>query len=90
VTVDITLDDPTTAGTLDQAPVSVMITSSAARNVLAVPVEALLALREGGYAVQVAHGGTTSLVGVKLGAFADGWVQVDGAIKEGDAVVVPS
>ena len=57
---------------------------------LAVPVEALLALAEGGYAVELAHDdGTTSLVAVELGAFADGWVEVTGDVAEGDEVVVP-
>ena len=58
--------------------------------VLAVPVEALLALAEGGYAVELAHDdGTTSLVAVELGAFAGGWVEVTGDVAEGDQVEVP-
>jgi hypothetical protein len=90
VTIDITIDDLSVAGSLDQAPVSVKITASAAKGVLAVPVGALLALREGGYAVQVSRGGTTSLVSVTTGAFADSWVQVEGELREGDVVVVPA
>ena len=61
---------------------------------LAVPVNALLALLEGGYAVEVAaDDGTTHLVGVKTGIFQDGWVEIevpDGGLAEGDDVVVPS
>jgi hypothetical protein len=57
---------------------------------LAVPVEALLALAEGGYAVErVKADGTTELVAVKLGAFADDKVEVSGDLAEGDQVVVP-
>lgn len=89
LTVDVALDDPRAAGSLDQAPVSVKVTSSAAKGVLAVPVNALLALREGGYAVEVKRDTGSQLVGVKAGAFADGWVQVTGDVHEGDTVVVP-
>jgi hypothetical protein len=38
----------------------------------------------------VAGDGTTSLVGVEVGAFADGWVEVTGDIAEGDTVEVPA
>jgi peptidoglycan hydrolase-like protein with peptidoglycan-binding domain len=69
---------------LDQAPVKVSVTTTAATGVLAVPVEALVALAEGGYAVEKRDG---TLVGVTLGAFADGWVQVTGEVHEGDEVV---
>jgi peptidoglycan hydrolase-like protein with peptidoglycan-binding domain len=90
IDVVVTLDDPSAGGSLDQAPVKVKVTTTAATGVLAVPVGALLALSEGGYAVErVAGDGTTSLVAVELGPFADGWVQVKGAINEGDVVVVP-
>ena len=59
----------------DGMPVTVVITTVAAEGVLAVPVEAVLALAEGGYALEVADGGgATHLVGVELGVFADGMV----------------
>jgi multidrug efflux pump subunit AcrA (membrane-fusion protein) len=71
--------------------VTVRVTTSAATGVVAVPVDALLALAEGGYAVErVAGDGTTTLVGVEVGAFADGWVEVTGDIAEGDTVEVPA
>jgi len=57
-----------------------------------VPAEALLALAEGGYAVEVPDSSTlsgTRLEKVKIGEFADGWVQVTGDVKAGDQVVVP-
>ena len=55
------------------------------------PVNALVALLEGGYAVERVADGTSTLVGVELGIFQDGWVEVraDG-LDEGDAVAVPS
>jgi hypothetical protein len=91
IEVTVSLDDPAQAGTLDSAPVGVQLTTSAATGVLAVPVDALLALAEGGYAVErVGAGGTTELVAVDTGAFADGWVEVTGDIAEGDTVVVPA
>ena len=90
IDVVIALDDASTVGDLDQAPVTVKVTTTSATGVLAVPVGALLALSEGGYAVErVRSDGTTELVGVTLGPFADGWVQVTGAVAEGDQVVVP-
>jgi hypothetical protein len=70
---------------LDQAPVDVEIESDRARGVLAVPVRALLALSDGGYAVEV--GGT--LIKVTTGDFAGGLVEVEGALSEGDKVVIP-
>jgi hypothetical protein len=61
-----------------------------AEGVVAVPVEAVLALAEGGYAVEVGLAdGTTRLVGVELGVFADGYVEVTGEVAAGDQVVVP-
>jgi hypothetical protein len=89
IPVVATLDDQSVGAALDSAPVTVYFVTSQATGVLAVPVGALLALTEGGYAVEKVTGaGTTSLVGVKLGAFADGWVQVSGDVKDGDQVVV--
>ncbi len=91
IEVTISLDDPAAAGNLDEAPVSVSVVTSAAQGVMAVPVDALLALSEGGYAVEVAGtGGATDLVAVEVGAFADGWVEVTGDLAEGDDVVVPA
>jgi hypothetical protein len=90
VPVTIALDDPGATGTLDGAPVTVHVTRTRREDVLAVPVESLLALSEGGYAVQVVDAsGSSRLVGVELGLFADGYVQVTGGVAEGDQVAVP-
>ena len=94
VTVDVRPLDPRATGHLDQAPVTVSITTATARNALIVPVDSLLALASGGYAVEVvgAHG-VHSLVGVSLGLFddADGLVQVTGSgLSAGQRVVVPA
>ena len=53
-----------------------------------VPASALVALSDGGHAVEVDGRG---LVGVELGAFDEGWVEIaDGTIDAGEAVVVPT
>jgi hypothetical protein len=89
--VTIGLDDPALASGLDEAPVDVDVVTDEALGVKAVPVTALLALAEGGYAVEVVDGpGDTHLVGVEAGLFADGWVEVTGdGLEVGDQVVVP-
>ena len=88
IPVVATLTDQTVGAGLDQAPVTVHLVTNQASGVLAVPVGALLALTEGGYAVEKVNGpGTTTLVGVQTGTFADGWVQVTGNVREGDEVV---
>ena len=56
ITVVITLNDPTVAGTLDEAPVLVAVTTATVENALVVPVTALLAMAGGGYAVEVDDG----------------------------------
>ncbi len=89
--VEIVLDDPSAAGRLDEAPVEVDVVSDSARNVMAVPVTALIALAEGGYAVEVERGsGQTALVAVQPGFFAGGLVEVESSgLAVGDRVVVP-
>jgi multidrug efflux pump subunit AcrA (membrane-fusion protein) len=91
IPVQVTLTDPAAAGTLDQAPVTVNITTATAKNALAVPVSALLAQSSGEYDVEVAGPGTTRrYVPVSVGIFddADGLVQVTGALAPGEQVVV--
>jgi hypothetical protein len=90
VAVTVSLDRPSDAPDLDKAPVDVRITTQTRKGVLAVPVNALLALSEGGYAVEVDEGGARRLLGVRLGTFADGLVEVSGTgLAEGMQVVVP-
>lgn len=89
--VIVVLDDVAQAAGLDQAPVEVEVITDRADGVMAVPVTALLALAEGGYAVEVEQtDGTTRLVAVDPGMYADGLVEVasDG-LKPGDRVVAP-
>ncbi|HJZ01135.1 MAG TPA: peptidoglycan-binding domain-containing protein [Streptosporangiaceae bacterium] len=91
VQMTVRLTKPAAAGHLDQAPVSVNIVSAQARDVLAVPVSALVALAGGGYAVDVVQGGTAHLVAVQTGLFAQTLVQVTGpGLTAGLRVQVPS
>ena len=85
----------------DQAPVDVFVTSEVSQDVLYVPVNALIALAEGGYALEIYNGESevgvfegvsgvdTTYVGVEIGVFTDGFVEVSGNISEGMIVVVP-
>ena len=94
IPVYITLDHPGDAGSLDQAPVRVQITTVGVSNALIVPVNALLAQTGGGYAVETvdAHG-VHHLVPVSVGLFddADGLVQVTSqGLAAGQRIVVPA
>lgn len=93
IAVQVELAHPNAAGTLDQAPVTVRITTSTAKGALVVPVGALLAQSSGGYAVEVTGAGNTRhLVPVSVGLTddADGLAQVTGALAPGQRVVVPA
>lgn len=87
VVVPIAPIDDTWTGT----NVSVVVTSELVQQVMAVPVSALLALVEGGYAVEVLEAdGSTQLIAVETGMFADGLVEISGeGLSEGMNVVVP-
>jgi hypothetical protein len=94
VTVEVRPTDPAATGTLDRAPVQVAITTAAVHNALVVPVDALMALSGGRYAVEVVNfGGVHHLVDVSPGIFDDaaGQVQVSGSgLAAGQHVVVPA
>jgi hypothetical protein len=93
IEVDVTPTDPAATGHLDQAPVNVSITTESVQEALAVPIDALLALAGGGYALEVAEGRVHRLEAVSLGLFddADGLVQVSGrGVSAGQRVVVPA
>ena len=77
-------------GTGTNVQVQVSLAVQSARDVLAVPVSALLALAGGGYGLEVVGpSGVHRLVAVSAGLFASGQVQVSGAgITAGTKVVV--
>jgi peptidoglycan hydrolase-like protein with peptidoglycan-binding domain len=89
----VRLDDPSKAGGLDNAPVEVDITTKGVDSALSVPVTALVGKSGGGFAVEVVRADERrELVAVKLGLFdtGGGRVQVEGDLRAGDSVVVPS
>jgi hypothetical protein len=93
VTVTIIPTRPAETGSKDEVTATVTITTRSVKDALTVPVNALLALAGGGYAVEVDAAGARHLVPVTLGLFDDsaGLVQVTGAgIKAGQRIVVPA
>ncbi|MEU9188921.1 peptidoglycan-binding protein [Streptomyces sp. NPDC048484] len=72
---------------VDSAPVQVRFTGRTRKDVLVVPVGALLALSEGGYAVQLRDG---KLIKVTTGLFAKGLVEISGSVTAGTKVVTTS
>jgi peptidoglycan hydrolase-like protein with peptidoglycan-binding domain len=91
VDVEVGIADQAALGSLDAAPVDLMLVVAERKDVLTVPVAALVALAEGGYGVQVVEGATTRYIAVKPGMFAAGQVEVTGdGIAEGVVVGVPA
>jgi peptidoglycan hydrolase-like protein with peptidoglycan-binding domain len=87
-TATVSIDDVAAIGAVDSGSVDVVVTAGERKGVLAVPVGALLALAEGGYAVELSSG---KLVAVTTGLFADGMVEVSGeGLAEGTRVVTTS
>ncbi|MDZ5621429.1 peptidoglycan-binding domain-containing protein [Nocardioides sp. HM23] len=74
----------------DAAAVDVTFTAGRRKNVLIVPVAALVALSEGGFGLEVVEDGSSEYVAVDAGLFSGGRVEVSGAgITEGTVVGVP-
>ncbi|MFE3129417.1 peptidoglycan-binding protein, partial [Streptomyces hydrogenans] len=91
IDVTVAFDDPGKVKGVDQSPVTVELTGETRRDVLSVPVNALLALPDGGFGVQVVENGTTRDVRVELGMFAQGRVEISGdGLRAGAKVGVPS
>jgi len=90
--IRITLDDPAVAQDLDWAPVHVHVVADSVEDVMAVPVSALVALIEGGYAIEIDAGlGRTRYVGVEVGFYgSNNMIEIiSPEIEPGDRVVVP-
>ncbi|WP_033947328.1 hypothetical protein [Streptomyces sp. CNQ431] len=91
INVTVSVQDAEAVKGIDAAPVQVRFEGEAKKGVLAVPVGALLALREGGYAVRLAEGRSADgrstggrLAPVDTGMFARGLVEISGEdIAEG-------
>jgi len=73
------------------AVVTVNATKELAKGVLASPVNGLLALLTGGYALEIITETGTTLVPVETGIYADGWVEIHGSgLQPGTEIIVPN
>jgi peptidoglycan hydrolase-like protein with peptidoglycan-binding domain len=97
VTITLGVENiPSTVDSFVEIPVTLRVVSANVPQAIVVPVSALIALKEGGYAVEVVTGtaadGTnqTSLVGVEPGLYTNGFVQVEGDLAADSDVVVPA
>ncbi|WMX46537.1 peptidoglycan-binding protein [Streptomyces roseicoloratus] len=91
IEITVSFDEPGRAKGVDRSPVTVELAGETRRDVLSVPVNALLALPGGGFGVQVVEQGRTRDVKVELGMFGQGRVEVSGGgLREGMQVGVPS
>src|SRR5262245_7087037 len=90
--VTVGFDDAAAADGLDAAAVQVSIAVAQHANVLAVPIEALLAAPGGGYQVIVVSGSQRERIAVQCGLFDEpgGMVEVSGRLSEGMRVEVPA
>ena len=91
VTVTVRVDDQRALPGLAETRVELRYVAEERKDVLAVPVAALLALAEGGYGLELSEaGGGSRVVAVQVGLFAGGRVEVRGeGLAAGMAVVVP-
>jgi hypothetical protein len=85
-TLPVTISVSASGQGLDKAPVTVLFEQSRVRNVLAIPVTALIATPGGGFAVEVVDATGHHQVAVTPGLYTSGYVQIDGAVQEGETV----
>nr|WP_255643712.1 hypothetical protein [Actinoplanes polyasparticus] len=91
IPVTVALTSAAALGKLREGPVTATYVSEQRRNVLTVPVAALVALAEGGYGVEVVEGGARRFVPVEVGLFAGGKVEVRGdGLAAGTTVGMPT
>jgi len=86
IPVTLTPDSGRKLRGLDSAPATVEFTRAVHKDVLAVPVTALVALSEGGFALKLEGG---QLVAVTTGLYAGGYVEITQGLTEGQQVEVP-
>lgn len=90
LSVTVTVADHELLAAVDAGTVEVRRVVRERRDVLHVPVSALLALAEGGYGLEVVDGESVEIVAVEAGMFADGRVEVAGAgVDAGMTVRIP-
>ncbi|MET9385418.1 peptidoglycan-binding protein [Streptomyces sp. NPDC002928] len=76
--VTLSVKDQKKLGRYQAAPVDVTLAAETRKSVLAVPVNALVARKGGGYAVQAVTASGVEYRPVKLGLFANGMVEISG------------
>ncbi len=75
-------------GAFSAGPVTIRVEDEAILGATVIPIRSLIALAEGGHAIDVEGRG---LVAVELGTFDDGWVEItNGAVSPGESIVVPA
>ncbi|MFJ4868989.1 peptidoglycan-binding protein [Streptomyces sp. NPDC088757] len=90
IDITVSFDTPERIKGIDQSPVVIDLTGETRRNVLSVPVNALLALPGGGFGIQIVDNGKARDAEVELGMFAQGRVEISGdGLREGMKVGVP-
>jgi hypothetical protein len=90
VEVSIAIPDQKALGKLERGGVTVRYVAKERKDVLTVPVNALLALAEGGYGLEVVSDTGPRVVAVEVGLFAEGRVEVSGnGLADGALVGVP-
>jgi multidrug efflux pump subunit AcrA (membrane-fusion protein) len=91
IPVTVALDEDAPLGKLREGPVTATYVSEQRKNVLTVPVAALVALAEGGYGLEVVGGSGHRFLPVQVGLIADGKVEVRGdGLAEGMTVGMPA
>jgi multidrug efflux system membrane fusion protein len=87
VNVVVALNDRRVVDDLDVGEVEVRFVARTVADVLVVPINALVALAEGGYGLEVVEGGATRVVAVTTGLFANGKVEISGpGVRDGTTV----
>jgi peptidoglycan hydrolase-like protein with peptidoglycan-binding domain len=88
--VELQIKNQKKLGSYEAAKVDVDLTAEAHKDVLAVPINALVARPGGGYAVEAVEANGVRYLPVKAGIFSDSYVEVSGpGIVEGLVVGVP-
>lgn len=90
VDISVAIADQKALGKLERGGVTVKYVAKERKDVLTVPVNALLALAEGGYGLEVVSDTGPRVVAVEVGLFAEGRVEVSGdGLQDGVLVGVP-